>query len=437
MDCGGGTTDLSACRFKVTNEKSAYNIQIETTYENGDPDFGGDNLTFRIMQLLKISLAREILGAGASLHDIVTNMYEDVYSFVEEQGVKAYYNLLDEVYASAESIIPTKFKEHEYELQADFHKIRNNMYFLFTLAEKVKKELFSDAQILQVTVGCTPSWRSVEHSHIYAPPWKLAANIKGKLSTLKEFPQLSLSSALVNTVLSAEIYDIINCFFGRLYESGELDNYEFINLTGQSCKIDVFKRCVKEYVPGKLMRGMREERTEEYHLKLTCIDGVIHYLSDQRLGYANVAMKQGEPSYPYELCGYTHSGVKVTLIEPLNKRRTSGSISRALGSVELRLHLHNARGEEKHIYTIFCEPDTFDKVTYEDIAEIYGPLIPQGDMDIVINGEVCYFIHADAGAWGFSVIPISRDDDQVYLGPKQIFPFESESWIIHYFDGTW
>ena len=58
IDCGGGTTDLCSYRFRIQDRRAAYKIYMETAYENGDTDFGGNNLTYRIMQILKIALVR-------------------------------------------------------------------------------------------------------------------------------------------------------------------------------------------------------------------------------------------------------------------------------------------------------------------------------------------------------------------------------------------
>ena len=52
IDCGGGTTDLTSGRFSIENNRVSYIIDLETQYENGDTNFGGNNLTYRILQLL-------------------------------------------------------------------------------------------------------------------------------------------------------------------------------------------------------------------------------------------------------------------------------------------------------------------------------------------------------------------------------------------------
>ena len=438
VDCGGGTTDLSACSFSITNKRVSYDIHIETAYENGDADFGGDNLTFRIMQLLKIVLAREITGTGISLRDIAFGMDVDVYRAVDDgQGVKELYKLLDTAYAEAESVIPTKFKEYEYQDRNDYYMVHNNLYYLFILAEKVKKEFFTNPHILQVVIGHDAIGYNDEQSYIDAPRWKIAARVKGKLSVQKEFRSIALNTTLVKMVLHGDIYDIIRRFLERLYESGELGNYQIINLTGQSCKIDMFRDSIKEYLPGRLMRSGREKGAEDYRLKLTCLDGAIRYITDKRLGLANVSTKTKAPSFPYELRAFTHTGEEVVLLHSLDLSRRVGSISRSMSGVELRLHLLNPRGEVKHVYTILCNTKDFHGVTYEEINKIYDEYITQTEADAIENGELRYFIWTNSNNWGFTVVPVLRRDQQLHLGPRQILPFEDESWTVNFFDGTW
>lgn len=60
IDCGGGTTDLCSCSFRIWDRRVAYQIEMDTSYENGDTDFGGNNLTYRIMQLIKIAIVNEL-----------------------------------------------------------------------------------------------------------------------------------------------------------------------------------------------------------------------------------------------------------------------------------------------------------------------------------------------------------------------------------------
>lgn len=46
--------------FRIDNNRVSYIVDLETRYENGDTNFGGNNLTYRIMQALKIRIAFEL-----------------------------------------------------------------------------------------------------------------------------------------------------------------------------------------------------------------------------------------------------------------------------------------------------------------------------------------------------------------------------------------
>jgi hypothetical protein len=437
LDCGGGTTDLSTCKFKIANERVSHNIKIETTYENGDTDFGGNNLTFRIMQLIKIAAAREISGDGISLKNIAAELDIDIYSVVENQGVKAVYTSLDEAYATAEQIIPTKFKDYEYKSRDEYYKVRNNMYFLFALAERVKKEFFSNPQILQISVGDSQFAQGDDYSHVHTPRWKFAANVKGRLTEQKTFPYVVLSAMFIKVALHGDIYNIVHQFFEGLYKSNELRSYNIIHLTGQSCKIDIFRDALKEYLPGKLVRKPNDSTQNDYRLKLSCLDGAIRYVSDKRMGHTKVSVVSRKPALPYMLTAFTHTDKEEVLLQPLNRKQLYGSISRSINSVELRLYLLNAQGEKKYEYAVYCDPSSFTPVTYEEIERRHNESIPQSEVDVIENDEVRYFISADSNAWGFIVVPVSRQNEQLYIGAAQQFPFENENWLINYFDGTW
>lgn len=57
LDCGGGTTDLASCEVSAKDLSTGKKLEITTKFVNGNSNFGGNNITFRIMQLLKIKLA--------------------------------------------------------------------------------------------------------------------------------------------------------------------------------------------------------------------------------------------------------------------------------------------------------------------------------------------------------------------------------------------
>lgn len=133
IDCGGGTTDLSSCRFAITNQRVSYTIQIATAYENGNTDFGGNNLTYRIMEFLKMMLVWQ-MGAAEGIMQLrpevtVERLGSDIFRSVDQEGAQAVYQLLDEEYQKAEAIIPTRFKDYEHRSNSDYFAVKNNFYF--------------------------------------------------------------------------------------------------------------------------------------------------------------------------------------------------------------------------------------------------------------------------------------------------------------------
>lgn len=435
IDCGGGTTDLSSCSFTITDDPVAYRIEIETSYENGDTDFGGNNLTYRLLQYLKILLADAITGQGETMSAIAAEMGNDLFRRVDREGKNALYSRLEEEYAAAERLIPTRFRDYEYRSREEYYIVKNNYYLLFTLAERVKKAFFGNPQLMRIVLGSITE--AVYDPYLLSLPasrWKLAVRQEGRLSVQKEFPAVVLNRAVVNAVLEPDIYDIIRRFLGPLYQEGRLEEYDIIKLTGQSCRIELFRDCLKEFVPGRLIR--QGARQGDYRLKLSCLDGAIRCISDKRLGFAKVSIRSGAPALPYLLSARTHTGEKAVLIHSLDHDRLSGSVSRYLESVELRLTLEDAQGGERYVYSIFCDPGQFRDVTYEELSQAYGEHIPQKRTDDIVNDEIRYFVWMDEKLWGFRVLPVMRQEEQLRTGEPQAFPFESGDWIVNYFDGT-
>uniref|UniRef100_UPI0025A4CE3C molecular chaperone n=2 Tax=Enterocloster TaxID=2719313 RepID=UPI0025A4CE3C len=136
IDCGGGTTDLCSCRFRVWDRRVSYKIEIDTSYENGDTDFGGNNLTYRIMQLLKIAIVNRIYKVGLKPVSQILSGYDiDIFRYVDQYGPESLYRELEEAYREAEEFLPTRFREFENQSRSDYYKVKNNYYFLFHLAE--------------------------------------------------------------------------------------------------------------------------------------------------------------------------------------------------------------------------------------------------------------------------------------------------------------
>jgi hypothetical protein len=434
IDCGGGTTDLTGCSFRISNSRVSYKLDIETSYENGDTDFGGNNLTFRIMQFIKILMANELVNKDKSIKKAIIDEFKiDVFRFVDKNGIKELYETLNEEYEKAESIIPTKFQLYETRSKEDYCKVRSNYYFLFDLAEEVKKLFFSNPDMLKVILA--PECMKIsEENLINFDKWKLSYMNKGKLEVVKEAPSISLSIYEITTLIKGDVYKIIKKFLEKLYENDELYDYSLIKLTGQSCKVDIFRDALKEFIPGRIIEinKSKKEIKEEYELKLSCLKGALKYLYDRNFGYADINIESQKPTLPYIVTAYTHTGEQKTLIK--GREINKGFISRFMDRILLKLYLKDSNDNVKYEYDYQFNEEELEKTNARSIGEMF-PNINQHETDNIENNEVKFFVWEEEELWGFFVVAILRKDEELYIGKEKFFYFENDKWEENFFDG--
>lgn len=438
IDCGGGTTDLSSCRFTIHNQRVAYKINIATAYENGDTDFGGNNLTFRIMQWLKIALARQFSEQeGRMPEEIVAMLGDDIFRHVDAIGVNQVYQVLDEEYEKVERIIPTRFREYEHRSNKEYYAVKNNFYFLFSLAEQIKKAFYGRNETLRIAVSSIPIQETATLC-LLAERFKLSVREGEVLQVIKDIPTVYFSVNMLERLLKADIYGIVKQFIENDYESGELQEYSIMRLTGQSCKIDLFREALKEFIPGKIIESSKRETGSlgDYELKLMCLNGAIKYIKDKRFGYADIQIVNERAAFPYYVTATTHTGEEKILIQRLDRENIRGFISRNMADLMLQLYLKDLNGTVRYKYNCSVNPNEFTPIEVEDIVMKYSEEIVQDDIDSIVNKEVRFFVLADEERWGFTVVPILRRDEKIMLGAEQFFLFETDSWLTNFFDGT-
>lgn len=438
IDCGGGTTDLSSCRFSITNQRVAYKINIATAYENGDTDFGGNNLSFRIMELLKLSLVRQLdEGGGWMPKDILEQLQDDIFRQVDSVGVEEVYHLLDEEYSKVEEVLPTKFREYEHRSNSEYYAVKNNFYYLFNLAEKIKKAFYGRTEILRIVVSSIPIQETATFC-LLADRFKLSVCKDGRLQVLKDIPTVYFSINMLNTLLKADIYGIVKRFIENAYESGELQEYAIMRLTGQSCKVALFREALKEFIPGKIIESSKREKgiAGQYELKLMCLDGAIKYIKDKRFGYADVQITNEQAAFPYIVTAITHTGDEKVLIQRIDGKNIQGYISRNMADLTLQIYLKDTSQNIRYKYNCSVNPEHFEPIEAEEIVKRYQGEIVQDDVDSIVSRELRFFVMADEERWGFVVVPVLRREEQVMLGEEQFFLFETDSWLTNFFDGT-
>ncbi len=438
IDCGGGTTDLSSSRFTISNQRISYGIRIATAYENGDTDFGGNNLTYRVMELLKTALAYQLsVPKERKIEHILESMGTDIFRRIDEEGPEGVYKALDQEYEKAEAVIPTRFKDYEHRSNREYFAVKNNFYFLFQLAEEIKKTFYGRKEALRIAVSTTPIQESGTVC-VQADRFKLSVYEEGVLKVQKDIPAVYFSINQLNCLLKGDIYRIIKRFIEEPYEDDRLQEYSIMRLTGQSCKIQLFRDALKEFIPGKVIEssGRRGLGEEDYSLKLMCLDGAVKYIRDKRFGYADITIINEQPAFPYIVTAVTHTGEERVLIRSLDRTQTRGFISRTMTDLTLHLYLKDLNGQERCKYSCFFNPEEFRPAEAEEIGELYEGRILQDDIDAIVERELRSFVLADEERWGFKVVPILRKDEKLMLGPEEFFLFETENWLTNFFDGT-
>lgn len=436
IDCGGGTTDLTSSIFKIDNNRVSYQISLESSYENGDTNFGGNNLTYRIFQLLKTRLAGYFTG-----NDPTKNMMclqENNFRFIDEHGVEAVYEQLEQAYAQAESVIPTKFHDYEQSGANEYFKVKNNFFYLYELAEEIKKVMFTGEDYYELLL----TWKQKEEpaadfrrAVVYLDKWKIAMKSGGKFLNQNAEGELLFRLFEIRALLMVDVYGLIRKFMEDDFENGALDNYELIKLTGQSCQASLFVEAMKEYIPGRILHSTKKQK-DPHELKVCCLDGALFYLQSKVLGYMDVSQQYEGGALPYELTAYTHEGYEKVLVAALHKADLTGHISRFMEGEQIEIHLRDPQGSELRNYFFHYTFDQMRPTTFEEIEENYPGKLIQDETDNIINGESKFFVWAEKKEWGFYILPVLRKDEILYGGDACFYDFEDDTWELNFFDGT-
>jgi hypothetical protein len=444
IDCGGGTTDLSSCLYNIKTGKVGYHVTMETVHENGDVNFGGNSLTYRLLKMLKVTAAEKFGDGAINTAAIWESFKGDAYRFTDEHGCDAYYAELDRQYEAAEALIPTRFKEWEKRGRSDYLQVKNNFYELFRLAEQVKEAFFASSDVLAMNIMSKEQYENEKRRGALSdslaipfavPRWTFSVAMGGVLRKKKDWPALTLSVRRIEELFAADIYAVMKKFLDRPSRENELQILNSIKLTGQSCKIPLFRDVLKEFAPGRLLSfGMSEDADDPYSLKLTCLFGALYCLQANRSGFVKLDMPRRQPFLPYLLAADTFTGEEKILINSMDARRLAGHVSRHFVELALKLKLRDSDGTPKYDFVCHSDPLAFKPVVYEELAKRHD-FISQDEADNIIENEVKFFVAAKPDEWGFVAVPVARKTEGLLLGPEQFFAVEDSAWETDYFDG--
>lgn len=286
IDCGGGTTDLATCTYYFSRPKGIKisSIKIDTHFSSGDFNYGGNNITYRIMQLIKIKLAEKV-GAfdKTELSKVLERSENDILLDADAENYREeiLYEDFDKLYNKCEHIIPTQFNNIPDSLfDSDIPKIKRNFYYLWQFAEQVKLIFYR------------------EEKEVKKSEWGDAIQAIGDLNVNYLYRMVNNNLVCEDNPLDGieiTITEIRKVIFGDIYillnrilnlKNGLPEKvYDYYKLSGQSCKINLFNELLKEFIPGKRLRALMERNlghVESISLKKHCIDGSIRFIMYKR-----------------------------------------------------------------------------------------------------------------------------------------------------------
>lgn len=274
VDCGGGTTDLAECDyyFGKSNAVGQRELKMVTKFTNGNSGFGGNNITYKIMQLIKIKLALKNNFISQEEYDSVLFDSENKMLIEIDEG-KEVYGKFRKLYDKCEEFLPTKFADKElWWDETENIKVKRNFYYLWHYAEQVKIMFYREEKVVlyenQNDMIEIVGDRSCNYLYYH----------ENDNFERRDYPfdNLKITITEIRKIIYGDIYKLLIDVLPQ-----RPDVPEHYCLSGQSCKINLFTELLKEFIPGKKLREKLSdysERQESLTLKLRCISGSIRYM---------------------------------------------------------------------------------------------------------------------------------------------------------------
>jgi hypothetical protein len=369
--------------------------------------------------------------------DIFENSAGDIYRFVDSNGVDSVYESLNNLFEESEKIIPTKFNDYKKVSPEDFIKVRSNFYLLWNMAENIKVSFYRDIGFFKIDFSdYKPEIGSLIKKGKYISSFFINVYKNKSFQLHTDLPEAAITKDDVNILIKPDIYNIVKRFMEPLYLEGALHEFNFIKLTGQTCKIDIFRDALKEFIEGRIIQSSQRGKNLR-DFKLICLDGAIKYQNAKKIGLIAPSIKNSIPTLPYTITSFTHTGAEITMLSSLDGVETNnGFISRNIDTKYLELLLKNINNKVLHKYIFNIDTNNFAKTSYDEISSKYGDKIIQDNIDNIVNNEIKIFTYTLHDSWGFFVVAICRIDGALFISKDKYLAFENGEWELNFFDGV-
>lgn len=454
IDCGGGTSDLASCRYKIDkDEDGIINLDIVTEYMNGDVNFGGNNLTYRIMQFMKIVYAHQYKeNMRVNIDSLINQDVNSIFSYIEgelendsdENVKKRYedvYKILIQNYDEAESTIPTKYKDYENKPREEYNKVKNNFYFLWKLAEEMKKEFYRSTSISRYSFNKdSGSSRDIDLHVNRIENWRLSVvDMKDGILKEQDYPDITFTAKEIDKLLRADIYYLVRKFLNGLYLNNTLDSYSHIKLSGQSSKINIFMEALKEFLPGKKIKSGRihSKNNDAEELKLLCLRGAITYLHALEKSNIEVTLNNDTKNIPISVyIKNENNESKYMFMQGDDWGQSAGRRRITSAGKEIYLHMKNSDREISEPYKYVYENIDYKQTSLDELKAISENRITQDDTDKLPENKKYIYVYLNKNKWGFDILPVYRNEKgKLYRGDETFCSFEMDILQETFFDG--
>ena len=427
IDCGGSTSDMVECNYVIKHSNKRSNINMVVGYANGDTNFGGNNLTYRILQYLKIKLAHYYRKKPIpEIDDLLNASSHDVFDFVDNLGIIKTYENFEEAYTNASNYIPTNFSDYINDAETVYFNVRGNFYFLWNLAERIKIDLYSSTGAFEFSFE-----RLRESNSQYVLSYR---SDRGSFTSSSQCPPIRVLRDEINLLLKPEIYNLLKKFIEPYYlKDDTMHEITDIMLSGQTTKIDLFRDVLKEYIAGHKARAPFEQ---SYVKKLKCIKGAVAYHGAKALGRIRAGLEYSPAVVPYYLTVETFDEEKEKTLITQGQLLTSiySYIDRTFETKIIIFSLKDHDRETLQVLKFDLNVRNFARTGYDDLLERFTWL-KQGDVDRIEDGEVRIFVYSNDESWGFKWLGITNNDGNLFCGEERFVPFESTAWELNFFNG--
>lgn len=342
LDCGGGTTDLVNCEYSYKTDIPDGDAALEVCaqFENGNPNFGGNNITYRILQLIKIKMVDSLYEdtVESNINKLMPNSDAAILDEVDNNAKNKVrpltgrlYDAFENTYGKCEEYIPTRYADSEYNKSES----KRNYFYLWQLAEKIKIEFYRQANLATYNLNQRIKVEQIDDFYLY----RLDQN-NDEIIKDAQIPEIEITNNEIKKIIYADIYAVLNDLFDNI----DIDKFDKYKLSGQSCKVTLFQELLKEFITGRKLRetNMKSSNTDE-NLKLGCINGCIAFTKGVKRGVIvseKAANRVKAPKLIYTVNVLTSCSTPV--IEP---GRPYGACRFKKDADELKFEVRNMQGD--------------------------------------------------------------------------------------------